>query len=302
LDRGVVWLSFTLAVLILPWPIHADGLGLLSSAPSSRPTSEQSSDALTSTPGQSSVARRPSTFRGRLPQPGFVDNVGQVDGRARLYLRSGRQTLWLTEEALVFDLGRLVKESRAPDEAPVDHRPRRHHPQQERLVFTQEFLGARPGAGIERRQLLPGSYNYYLGNDPARWRTAVPAYGEVVYREVWSGVDLRLNGNGRHLEQEFVVHPGGDPTRIRVAHRGTVFGELRESPPTIYQEIDGKGVVVGGRFDLLGRTAYAFEIDPYRSRYALVIDRTLVYATYLGGTADDKALGIDADDRGHAYA
>src|SRR5207245_8800921 len=76
-----------------------------------------------------------------------------------------------------------------------------------------------PGT-IEPRQLLPGTYNYYLGNDPARWRTGVRSYAEVVYREVWAGIDLRLYGNGRHLEQEFVVKPGGDPSRIRVAYRG----------------------------------------------------------------------------------
>src|SRR5262249_20646531 len=145
---------------------------------------------------------------------------------------------------------------------------------QERLVFTQEFLGARTGPTIEPRQILPGAYNYYLGNDPARWRTGVRAYGEVVYREIWDGVDLRLYGNGRQLGQEFVVRPGGDPSRIRVVYRGveglrvaadgslliqTAFGELKESPPTIYQEIDGKRVAVGGRFKLLGPTAYTFE-------------------------------------------
>jgi protocatechuate 3,4-dioxygenase beta subunit len=302
-------LSLALSVLLLPWPVHGDVLGLSSGLP----TGEHCSATPASTIGQIDRARRPPAFRARLAQPAFIDNQGQVDERARLYLRSGRQTLWLTNEGVVFDLRRVVSETRAPT---AEHRPRRLHSAHERLVFAQEFLGASQAAVIERSQPLPGAYNYYLGNDPARWRTGVRAYGEVMYREVWRGVDLRLYGNGRHLEQEFVIRPGGDPGVIRVAYRGieglrvagdgalliqTAFGELRESPPTIYQEIDGKRVAVGGRFKLIGPTAYTFEVDPYRPRYALVIDPTLVYATYLGGAADDRPLGMAVDDRGHAY-
>src|SRR2546426_706680 len=61
------------------------------------------------------------------------------------------------------------------------------------------------GATTEPKQFLPSIYNYYLGNDPTRWRTGVRAYAKVVYRNIWDGVDRRLYGNGRYLEQEFVV-------------------------------------------------------------------------------------------------
>src|SRR5439155_7301781 len=75
----------------------------------------------------------------------------------------------------------------------------------------------------------------------------------------------------------------------------------KESAPTIYQDVDGKRVVLAGRFKLLGPTTYTFEVGPYEPRYALVIDPTLVYATYLGGTDNDNALGIAVDATGHAY-
>src|SRR5213594_3278837 len=80
--RRTVSLSFPLSVLFLPWPVHAHALGLASSLP----TGEQSSATLTSTPGQIDAGRRPATLRGRLPQPAFVDNQGQVDERAGLFM------------------------------------------------------------------------------------------------------------------------------------------------------------------------------------------------------------------------
>src|SRR2546422_9572999 len=62
-----------------------------------------------------------------------------------------------------------------------------------------------------------------------------------------------------------------------------------------------RSIAVAGRFKLLGPTAYPFEVGPYQPRYALVIDPTLVYATYLGGTQEDGAQGIAVDAAGHAY-
>ena len=306
-----------LALILLPWAVHADAPGSTNTV-RSLPAEDQSSASqptATPAPGRGDTARGPTTPHGRLPQA-FIENRGQVDERVKLYLRSGRQTLWLTNEGVVFDLLRMAEEARAPTAPPAERRARRSSLPKERLVFSQDFLGANLGATIEPKQLLPSTYNYYLGNDPTRWRTGVRAYAEVVYREIWAGIDLRLYGNGRHLEQEFVVKPGGDPSRIRVAYRGieglriaedgalvirTAFGELRESPPAIYQEIDAKRIAVAGRFKLLGPTAYTFEVGPYEPRYALVIDPTLVYATYLGGTGTDRALGIAVDNQGHAY-
>src|SRR5262249_60778504 len=110
-----------------------------------------------------------------------------------------------------------------------------------------------------------------------------------------------------------------DPGRIRIAYRGieslriatdgsllirTAFGDLHESAHRIYQEIGGKRVEVRGRFKLLGETAYTFEIDAYHPRYALVIDPTLIYSRYLGGSTvalGSRDVGLAIDGAGSAY-
>ena len=42
---------------------------------------------------------------------------------------------------------------------------------------------------------LPGSSNYFIGNDPKKWRTNVPSYARVKYEGVYPGVDLVYYGN-----------------------------------------------------------------------------------------------------------
>src|SRR5262249_44555521 len=93
---------------------------------------------------------------------------------------------------------------------------------------------------------------------------------------------------------------------LRLAEDGglliqTAVGELKESAPTIYQDIEGVRVAVSGRFKVLNRTSYTFEVGPHHPNYALVIDPTLVYAAYLGGTGSDSAEAVTVDDGGRAY-
>ena len=58
--------------------------------------------------------------------------------------------------------------------------------------------------------------NYYLGADPASWRTQRPHYGQIRYRNTFPGIDLVYYGNGRRVEFDFIVAPGADPRAIRL--------------------------------------------------------------------------------------
>jgi len=61
---------------------------------------------------------------------------------------------------------------------------------------------------------LPGKSNYFIGNDPKKWRTNVPNYAKVKYANVYPGVDVVYYGNQGQLEYDFVVQPGADPRQI----------------------------------------------------------------------------------------
>jgi len=258
------------------------------------------------------------TAPGRLPMT-FIENRGQAAEPVMFSLRSGSQTLWLTREGITFDFlrakGRTAQGERDPTHEPraPQHPPWAPAGKYERLVFTQAFLGANTAVKIEAGSRRPGLYHYLLGNDPTKWHTGVQGYAEVIYR-VWEGIDLKIAGNGHALEQEFIIKAGADPGQIRVGYHGieglaidadgtlrikTPFGELRESPPRIYQEIDGQQVGVAGRFRLVNPTTYTFEVGPYAPQYALVIDPTLAYSLVIGASTEGHAIAVDA--AGNSY-
>src|SRR5579864_1815812 len=120
---------------------------------------------------------------------------------------------------------------------------------EERTVRIK-LRGANAHARAEASQAQSGTSNYFIGNNRAAWQTDIPQYGRVEYEEVYPGIDLAYYGNGRQLEYDFVVAPGADPRRIRLAIEGADqiqvdetgdlllkvgSAEIRQRKPVLYQ-------------------------------------------------------------------
>src|SRR6185436_5241708 len=192
----------------------------------------------------------------------------------------------------------------------------------EQLALSLRFVGANARVEPQGTELVGGEVNYLHGNDPAAWRTGLRRFGQVVYRELWPGIDLRLRDTTGTLKYEFHVRPGADPSLIQLAYRGadslavdrtgalsigTVMGTLKDAPPFSYQVIDGVQVPVWSGYDVRvdgdhGERAYGFTLGAgYRRDTELVIDPGLEYSTFLGGSSDDIGNGIKVDGSGNAF-
>ena len=224
----------------------------------------------------------------------FVPNVGQLDRRVRYAAQAGGSSFFFTRTEAVLA---LRKGKRG-------------------VALRLGFLGANPAPAIAGARPGTGRVNYLLGSDPARWHTNLPTYGEIVYRDLWPGADLRLRGQSGTLKYEFRLAPGADVSRIRLGYRGqqrlslgrsgelrieTALGLLRDARPVSYQQIGGRRVAVKSRFALGRGGAYGFTVGAYDRRYPLVIDPGLAYSTFLGGSGPDQGVGIAIDGAGSAY-
>ena len=183
-------------------------------------------------------------------------------------------------------------------------------------VLRMQLVGAQHGSEGAGEEPLAGVANYFLGDDPARWRTGVPTYAKVRYQEVYPGVDLVYYGNQGQLEYDFVVAPGADPSAIALRWEGaeagapgeqgdlilhTAGGALRQRRPVVYQESDGYRQEVEGGYLLREDGQIRFAVGTYDLSRPLVIDPTLVYSTYLGGSGTDESRGIALDGSGNVY-
>ncbi len=179
-----------------------------------------------------------------------------------------------------------------------------------------KLLGARKPQAVIFEEKLRGVSNYFYGKDPSQWFTDVPHYAKVRFKGVYPGIDLVYYSADQRMEYDFVVSPGADPRSIRMEWTGiesskidengdlvlaTSAGTLRHKRPVVYQEVEGARIPVQGRYEHNGDHRYAFTLGAYRHELALVIDPSIFYSTYLGGSLVDDAQALAVDGNGNAY-
>lgn len=164
---------------------------------------------------------------------------------------------------------------------------------------------------------MSGRISYFKG-PRSQWKTGLRTYAKLRYANLWRGVDLVYSGSASRLKYTFVVRPGADPGRIRLAYRGasavrlnragqlavsTPVGGFRDEHPYAYQQIAGRRVEVPAAFSLEpGGGSYGFRVGAYGRSEPLVLDPAmLVYAGYIGGSSDDRGDDIAVDSAGNAY-
>jgi hypothetical protein len=183
-------------------------------------------------------------------------------------------------------------------------------------VLQATLLGGNAGAKLTGLDRLLTRTNYLIGSDPRKWKTNVPNYAKVKYSSVYPGVDLVFYGNQNLLEYDFIVSPGTNPSVIalafdgingmRVDEKGDLIlrmdaGEIRQSRPVVYQQIDGARRMIPASYLIKGEKQIAFQISNYDRSKPLVIDPTLAFSTYLGGNGMDRGNAIEVDSAGNAY-
>jgi hypothetical protein len=277
---------------------------------------------------------------GKLPLS-FEANHGQTDGRVKFLSRTGGFTLFLTgDEAVLALRGSAAKKSSPRGLTPASSAPLIGTA--EAVLFPKTVLAAaaaseaaigtttestvggvlrmklrnaNPAAKVTGVDRLAGTSNYFIGNDPAQWRSKVPTYMRVKYEGIYSGIDLVYYGNQRQLEYDFIVAPGADPRRIAFEVRGakrirrdehgdvlfnTGDGEIRWHKPVAYQEKNGTRQEIAARYAITDTNRVGFELATYDAGRPLYID-PLIYSTYLGGSSLDAGSGIAVDSAGNAY-
>jgi uncharacterized repeat protein (TIGR01451 family) len=177
------------------------------------------------------------------------------------------------------------------------------------------LVGSNPAAAISGSDRLPGRSNYFIGNDPKKWHTGIPQFAGVRYQSVYPGIDLIFYGSQGHLEYDFKVAPGADPSQAELQFDGAQKLELRHGDlilkgtaasvrlqaPRVYQSVAGHQQAVDGRFVLRAANRVGFEIGAYDRRRELVIDPTVSYSTYFGGSGSETYPSIAVNGDGFIY-
>lgn len=164
----------------------------------------------------------------------------------------------------------------------------------------------------------PRKSHYFLGSDPARWRTNVPHFRRVRYERIYPAVDVEYYFRASELEYDFRVAPGGDTSSIRLtfplANRVSIGSDgylsswaggkgVRQRPPYAYQVVDGRKVEVPVSY-VLGpgvSPEVGFRVGEHRSDLELVIDPVVELSQRIGGSGQDLLTDVAVDRFDNIY-
>jgi len=156
----------------------------------------------------------------------FIENQGQYDAQASFYLHGVRRDIWLVQD----DIWVMVREAENATAAPgplaeadrvsgfdpprVAERP----VAKPNLRLKISFPGANPHPRMEAIDRLDTHVSYFIGADPAKWRTDVPVWGGVRYADLYPGVDLEVSGQASAWDWRLRAGPGAavDQVGLRV--------------------------------------------------------------------------------------
>jgi len=218
----------------------------------------------------------------------FIKNEGQVDKKVLSYANIKGNNVWFTDDGMIiFDINSPEK----------------------RDVIRMNFKGKNPDSYFETAQPLQGKVNYFIGDNPDKWRKDIPIFQEAIYRNLYNNIDLKLYENKGQIEYDFVVKPGGKISDIKLVFEGgkknpfvAKNGELeiklsqkslKHKKPVVNRVINGERKYIKGEYIKNKDSSFSFVVASYKKDTDLIIDPAveLLYSTYLGGTKVDAYLG-----------
>jgi Cep192 domain 4/HYDIN/CFA65/VesB-like, Ig-like domain/Beta-propeller repeat len=278
------------SVVLIPIGLLAGFMARSSTRPGPPASSESKRNAPFEIPRTSGVLFRNLPF-------GFERNEGQTSAAVQYLAHDRGSTVFFLRHEIDF-VGAVGKGERR------------------RSMLRLEFRGANPSPRILGLEELSGRSNYIRGRDPHGWKKNVARFGRVKYEGIYPGVDAIFYGGPEGLEYDLVVAPGADPDRIRLNISGAAGvsldsrgdlrltaagGEVALPRPAIYQLVGNRRKQVQGGYVLRNGREISTHLGEYDRSRPLVIDPSVLYSSFLGGSDAELVSGTAVDSSGNVY-
>ena len=175
-----------------------------------------------------------------------------------------------------------------------------------------ELINANPNPEIITSNPSPHYQNYYNAVCAEQGASFVSSFQKVIYKNIYSGIDLEFvafSDTQKAFEYNFIIHPQGDLSKIRMRYNGAyetqlIEGQIKvildsvsiyESIPKSFLEETDEQLDVS--YTSFGNNEFGFQVADYNSSNTLIVDPfpSLLWATYYGGSDEDIAYDVILD-------
>lgn len=240
----------------------------------------------------------------------FTENKNQWDSRVLYKAQLDGGALFLEKNCFTYnfyDKEALIEEhsnSRGASKSISSH------------AFRMTFLNSLSTTKVESINPTSDYCNYFIGNDESKWAGDVKNYRNLKYVNLYSHINLEIEGLQNSIKYNFIVEPLGNAADIQMSFDGldnislqkgalrlkTRINELTEHSPFAYQWIGSRRVEVPCEFVLEDNTVHFNFPNGYNKGFELVIDPEVVFSASSGSIADNFGHTCTYDAEGNLYS
>jgi len=263
-------------------------------------------------------------FKGPHKNYSFYENKGQLldqDGKTRsdvhyLFVSRGLN-VHLSKKGFSYD---IYETKNTPDKNPIvsGEKPQESAPEYLYHRIDIEFENANKNPVMIAQGKSPDFSNYYNIPGVERGVEQVHRYQKIIYKNIYPSIDVvffKPEDSAKTVEYNFIVHPGGKISDIRLKFNGASaaikegklsmqvrFGELQEEVPLSWIEKSGSRTTIPVSFKPLGAQVFGFSSEIDSSTGTIIIDPvpTRIWGSYLGGSGEDGGF-LKTDSLNNPY-
>ncbi|MCX7697083.1 MAG: SBBP repeat-containing protein [Bacteroidales bacterium] len=233
----------------------------------------------------------------------FIENKGQWPKEVLFLYKQKNIFYWIVKDGIIIDIARSNEDPTNRIKNYSDNSTNNLFSSiEERHVARLYFKNGnvKNYEGILEENV---TFNFILGNDPTKHITGVKCFKQVYLKNLYPGIDVKyeLTEKG-NLRFDFIVNPGSDPSQILLTFKGidhlnitpkslllqTHLGDLQIKDIKLIQKNDSFPISFISQKDDIG-----FYIPSYNKNEILIIDPTIEFSSYMGGSNDDYLVAIN---------
>lgn len=171
-------------------------------------------------------------------------------------------------------------------------------------------------SGISELDAYTHHYNYFIGNDPLKWTSGVPAFRTLLKKDLYPGIDLEIKETELGYKYNLIIRADGKLEDIRMVFEGaekieliggklrikTSIGWIEERIPASFISTENGMEPAQVNYVLEEDGTVRFGFNEKKRKRTLIIDPELVFSTYSGSSVDNFGFTATYDEAGNLYA
>ncbi len=214
----------------------------------------------------------------------FIKNIGQAPKHVAYYIDTPKASIFLNEKGDI-NYNFIQKNTN-------------------KSVVIKESMSTRK-LDMEMQNFTSAKVNAIKGKDSNKWHHSIPNSSEILFGEVWDGIDVKLVARPGNIEKIFTVKPFSNTKNILLSLHGTTepikihneqlvlstaLGSVTFTKPIAWQIFGNEKIYVPISYRAVNNQ-YGFNLGKYDQAKELIID-PLLGSTYAGGNLDEIIAGI----------